>query len=427
MDSVLGLSITPNAVGLVLVEGELADGDIVDRVAFAVPADGTAAATRAADQVAAAVARTKQINAEHQLHGIGLTWSDDAAAEASLLLETLADNGFDHVVPLRLPQASEAFAQGIGGVLGYTRTAVCVVQSDGAIASLVDSRTADMRAASSDAVDHESLDRWLSELMVRASWQPEALVMVGTGIDLTGVSESLETVLGIPVFAPGEAELALARGAALACVRSQEFELADLDDYTWEPGSSAGPKRSVSALIGMGALAAGAVTFVASLAVAAGMQLTPDRDVQETANRAVSDSAQSAPEAPATAAAAPAPVLPEAPPPSPVVVEAIQEPQAPIVEVPEVLPEPEIPAPEQIYVPEEPVVAAPEPVYVPEAPVVAPPVVAAPPAAVPQVPAVEERPGFLTRIRDRISAIGDDPVPPVQVAPAPPVVPAPPP
>lgn len=90
VDSVLGLSITSNAVGLVLVEGESADGEIIDREAIEVPADGTATATRAADQIAAAVARTKGIDEQHRLHAIGLTWSDDAGTEASLLLEALA-------------------------------------------------------------------------------------------------------------------------------------------------------------------------------------------------------------------------------------------------------------------------------------------------------------------------------------------------
>lgn len=414
VDSVLGLSITSNAVGLVLVEGESADGEIIDREAIEVPADGTATATRAADQIAAAVARTKGIDEQHRLHAIGLTWSDDAGTEASLLLEALAKEGFTDVVPVRLPQASEAFAHGIGVVLGYSRTAVCVVESDGAIASMVDSRTDEMRASACENVDRDVVFEWLYELMAPDSWHPEALVVVGTGlaalgVDLAALGGDLEAALDIPVFAPEEAELALARGAALASVRSHEVGLAQLDDYTWEPVGGRARTRSRGTVVGMAALAAGAVTFVVSLSVAAGMQLSPDRDVTETAHR--------------TVAAAPAP---EPAPERPVVASVPEVPE--VAPAPEVLPEP-APIPEEVYVPEEPVVAAPEPVYVPDAPVAvpqepAPVVVAQPPVVVPQVPPVqEERPGFFTRIRERIQAIGDDPQPAQAPAPVPGVPP----
>ncbi|MGK2883094.1 MAG: DUF7159 family protein [Mycobacterium sp.] len=412
MDTVLGLSITSSAVGLVLVEGRLADGDIVDREAIGVPADGTATSTRAAIQVEAAVSRAKQIEAAHRVHSIGLTWSDDAATDASLLLESLAQAGFDIVVPVRLPQASEAFAQGIGVVLGYTRTAVCVVQHDEAIASMVDSRSAQIRASSCEDVSAEGLITWLSELLLRESWQPEALVMVGTDMDLSAVSADLEEALETPVFAPAEAELALARGAALAAVQAPGADIAVLDDYTWEPPARSAPVRNRVQLIGITALAAGAVTFVASMAVVAGLQLTPERDVEAAANRTV-----------AGERAAPAPEIARVP----ASVAEIPE-VAPVPGEPEVLPEPapvEIPE-EPAYVPQEAAVAVPEPAYVPEPAIVpAAPVVAAPPVVVQQVPPVEqERPGLLGRIRDRIEDLGQPDPPPAQVVPQP-VVPAP--
>lgn len=445
VDTVLGLSITSNAVGLVLVEGQLADGDIIDREAIEVPADGTATATRAAEQIAAVVSRTHAISALHHLHAVGLTWSDDAANEASLLLESLAEQGFDSVVPVRLPLASEAFAQGIGVVLGYSRTAVCVVETDAALASMVDSRRSEMRTSSCDDVSGASLVEWLTELLTSAEWEPEAVVMVGTSAassdatpqnspaDLAGVAQKLEASLDIPVFAPAEAELALARGAALASVRYDEFngglsgeDFAGIGDFAAAGDVSAtavgAPKRSRSAVLGMTALAAGAVTFVVSLAVAAGMQLAPDRDVRETASRAVVDD---------TAVAAPSYSVPEAIPSVPVIPEVV--PEIADGEVPEVVAEPVVPEEVPVEVPQPEVIApeaVAEPVYVPEAvpvpevPVVAPaPVVAPQPAVVP--PVQQERPGLLTRIRDRIEAIGQDPAP-VQMAPAPvPEVPAP--
>ena len=57
---------------------------------------------------------------------------------------------------------------------------------------------------------------WLADVSNRDGWQPDGLVLLGSGDELDVIAGQLEQVLGIPVFAPAEAELALARGAALA-------------------------------------------------------------------------------------------------------------------------------------------------------------------------------------------------------------------
>ena len=64
-------------------------------------------------------------------------------------------------------------------------------------------------------VTEEDLIRWLSTLFTRADWQPEALVMVGSGGD-DELMPVLEEALSVPVFAPAEAQLALARRVVLS-------------------------------------------------------------------------------------------------------------------------------------------------------------------------------------------------------------------
>ena len=60
MDIVLGVSLTPKTVRMVLVEGEKGDGAIVDHDTFDVsPSDGSATSS-AADQVVAAVLGTQE-------------------------------------------------------------------------------------------------------------------------------------------------------------------------------------------------------------------------------------------------------------------------------------------------------------------------------------------------------------------------------
>ena len=114
MDAVLGLSVTPSAVGLVLVEGLDADGATVDRDAFEVRSRGHSTALQTSEKAAAAVLRSEAIAATHghRLHSIGVTWSDDADAEASLLLKSLTDSGFANVMAVRLPDATAALARG---------------------------------------------------------------------------------------------------------------------------------------------------------------------------------------------------------------------------------------------------------------------------------------------------------------------------
>ncbi len=113
MDAVLGLSMTPTTVGLVLVEGQEADGATMDKDEFAVHDRGLVSAVNTSEKAAAAVLRTEAIAAArgHRLHSIGVTWSEDADTEASLLLESLSESGFDNVVAVRLPEATEALAR----------------------------------------------------------------------------------------------------------------------------------------------------------------------------------------------------------------------------------------------------------------------------------------------------------------------------
>ena len=83
MDIVLGVSMTPTTVRMVLVEGDKADGSIVDHDAFDVAAnDGSATSSKAAEQVVEAILGTKESAAAggHHFKSIGVTWSDHAEA-----------------------------------------------------------------------------------------------------------------------------------------------------------------------------------------------------------------------------------------------------------------------------------------------------------------------------------------------------------
>jgi hypothetical protein len=422
MDAVLGLSMTPTTVGLVLVEGQEADGATMDKDEFAVHERGLVSAVNTSEKAAAAVMRTEAIAAArgHRLHSIGVTWSEDADTEASLLLESLSESGFDNVVAVRLPEATEALARGIAGVIGYEITAVCVIEPDSVVVLVVDSARGDVQTAVNHAVTtDEDLARWLSAIFAQADWQPEALVLVGSGSDLEAITPHLEDVLAVPVFVPAEAQLALARGAAMASTHGPDFYL---DEGREDSGRGQTTPRRSSLFPRVGAAGAmlgiGVVTFVVSGSLAIGMQLTTGESAKPAENQPASTSdapaalqaTRPAPAAtPTIEAALPPPPAEPAPPPvynvEPV---PVADPLAPEAGAPDPLAPTDGSLPQGQLAPD----------GVPLPPGVTDPAPGLVPAEVTPVP--QRSGGFLGRIRDRLSDLGkpDEPAQaPVDVVP----------
>lgn len=422
MDAVLGLSVTPSAVGLVLVEGQDADGPTMDRDAFEVRSRRQqSSAQHTCEQAAAAVLRTEAIAAArgHRLHSIGVTWSDDADTEASLLLRSLSDSGFDNVVPVRLPEATEALAWGIAEVIGYETTAVCVIEPETVIALIVHSGEGAVQTAINHTIDSEEhLIRWLSAVFTRADWQPQALVVVGSGGDLEALMPRLEDVLSVPVFAPAEAELALARGAALASAHNTEPAFADDPQAAGQHRREDG-RRPLGQKGPLVLLVAGVLTFVVSVSAAISLQLAPKKEPRQPEARPAANTSAQTPAAYTHAPAFPPPVAIPAP--------LVQEPVAPPPEAPpvEVAPPP-VEAPIE-PLPEAPVVLSDAPPADLPAPVEGAPLPPMPEQVAPPPVAPEpERPGILQRIRDRLGR-DDDTIPPGETLPPAPPVPVEPP
>ncbi|WP_125477442.1 DUF7159 family protein [Mycolicibacterium pallens] len=304
LETVLGLSMTPTTVGLVLVEGDGVEGATKGHDAFEVRRGGFSPVTTS-EFVAEALSRTQAIADGQRLQSIGVTWSDDASVEASLLLDSLADCGFDNVIPIRLPEATEAFARGIGQVIGSDVTAVCVVEPEAIVALIVDAHEGAVQTAVTYALEtDQDLIHWLSDMLGASEWEPDGLVLLGSGEGLESIARRLEQILGIPVFAPAEAELALARGAALASVNGIGVADDPLFDLPVPPPAR---RQDSTALRGATALlAGGVVAFVVSASVAVGLELLPDHGARPQ-HRDVVNTAETPPLRPVTAPEAPAP------------------------------------------------------------------------------------------------------------------------
>jgi hypothetical protein len=349
VDLVLGLSMTSADVRWVLVEGATAEGATICR--DAVDFDTL-------DDVIAAVG-------ENRLHAVGVTWANDAESAASTLLDALADHGLDNVITVCEQEAADALAMGIADRGGYGDVAVCIVEPDDALVALVDA----------DNVTTERVDPTADDMLAlldRSDARPEAIFVLGSAEDIDSIATSFKGA-AVPVITAAEADLALARGAALAS--AQAVNTIDARPARWRMPSRIGALTSV--------VAAAVVVFVVSLSAALGLGLTPDKNstVAQRDTAATAHQPARVPTAPSVAQAAPQPV-PAAPPPPPAA------------------PPPEAAPPVAETIVE---AAAPPPEAVAEPPA-APPVYGAPPAALPAAPAPAYVPPApqQPRLRDRI-------------------------
>jgi hypothetical protein len=325
----------------VLVEGTTAEGTTICR--DAVDFDTL-------DDVLAAVG-------ENRLHAIGVTWANDAETAASTLLDALADRGLDSVIAVSEHESADALATGIAEHGGYRDVAVCIVEPDDALIALVDAD-----GMTTERVDPTAED--MLALLDRSDAHPEAIFVLGSAGDIESIATAFHGA-AVPVITATEADLALARGAALASAHAINSLAAPA--VRWRLPSRIGALTSV--------VAAAAAVFVVSLSAALGLGLTPDTDSAVAQRQA----------APQPVPAAPPPPPPAAPPPevAPPVAETIVEAAAP---VPDAIPMVEPPAASQPAYDVPPAAPPPAPAYVSPAP---PPNYVAPPPPQP-------------RLRDRI-------------------------
>ncbi|MEO3758872.1 hypothetical protein ABGB19_11375 [Mycobacterium sp. B14F4] len=242
MDIVLGVSMTPTTVRMVLVEGEKADGATVDHDTFDITAsEGSSAAAAVVD----AVLGTKE-SAEaggHDLKAIGVTWSDHA--EAGQLREALSARGIDDIMLVSDGHAAAALAQAVGRAIGYATTALLFIDRDTATLSVVQTDDGSVVKVLSRTLHGGDAMAVLAEMAAAVDQQdtpPQGMFVVGSGVDVSSVKDHLAHLVSLPVQAPDESELALARGAALAAAHAPAFEASTVGlAYSQDPdGTTAG-------------------------------------------------------------------------------------------------------------------------------------------------------------------------------------------
>jgi hypothetical protein len=243
VDTVLGVSMAPTTVRMLLVEGANADGVTVDQDNFAVPDGEDSVTFGAADQVISAILGTREGAAEagYQLLSTGVTWSD--RLEAAALRDALAARKVENVMLVSAFLAAAALAQSVGMATGYAHTVLLYVEPDTATLAVVDTADgsiADVHREVLPEDDDEAVAK-LAELVSGAEAleaHPEGVLVVGSGVDVPRIKPALESATSLPLSVPEEPDMALARGAALASANAPLFESStDALAYAQDPGT----------------------------------------------------------------------------------------------------------------------------------------------------------------------------------------------
>jgi hypothetical protein len=240
VDIVLGISMAPDSVQMVLLQGENADGATVDEREFTgITVDDTPTVS-AADRVLAAILDTRDDAAAAglELTAVGVACTDQS--EAAALRDALTAPELENVMLVSAFPAATALTQFVGGAMGYERTAVLFAEPDTATLAVVetsDGSVADVGQAqlnSESAATTELLEMvaGLDELPTR----PDGLFVVGSGVDIKQIKQQLEGATSLAVSAAEEPETALARGAALASATLFASATAALA-YAQDPGT----------------------------------------------------------------------------------------------------------------------------------------------------------------------------------------------
>jgi uncharacterized membrane protein YgcG len=296
VDTVLGVSMAPTTVRIVLVEGQNADGATVDEDNFAVANGDDPATFSGPQQVVAAILGTREgaNEAGYDLLSTGVTWSNQR--EATELRDALTARKVENVMLVSAFLAAAALAQSMGSATGYARAALLYVEPDAATLAVVDTTDGSITDVQREQLpddDDQAVARLVS--MVSAAEgldeHPEGLLVVGSGVDIPLIKPMLEEATSLPLSVPEQPETALARGAALASANAPLFASSTAAlAYALDPGTgSVSPHASAPGYLAVAEAVPGgepgadalAYSAVADDSAAVYTQLGPDAYVAD--------------------------------------------------------------------------------------------------------------------------------------------------
>jgi len=230
LDIVLGVSMAPASIQMVLLEGENADGATVEEDEFHVSAADDSATASASDHVIAAILGTREgaADAGLELSAIGVTWTDQL--EAVALRDSLAAHRLENVMLVSAFLAATALAQNVSGAMGYERIAVLFVEPETATLAVVETSDGSIVDLYREPIYAESYDEATAQLtgmiagLEELGSAPGGLFVVGADVDIASIKPALQSATSLYVSAPEEPETALARGVLVVSRSGRSWE-----------------------------------------------------------------------------------------------------------------------------------------------------------------------------------------------------------
>ncbi|WP_245835837.1 DUF7159 family protein [Mycobacterium rhizamassiliense] len=226
---------------MVLVEGESADGVIVDQDHFDV--SGGASPSTMPNQVISAILGTREgaVEGGYELLSSGVACADHV--EAAQLRDALIAHKVENVMLVSAFMAAAALAQAVGDATNYARTALLFVEPYSATLAVVNTSDGSVSEAHRQLLSDDE-DRAVAELAQMVSGiesletVPDGVFVVGSGVDVPMIKPALEAATSLQLSVPHEPEMALAQGAALASAHAPLFVSSTVAlAYAQDPGT----------------------------------------------------------------------------------------------------------------------------------------------------------------------------------------------
>ena len=246
VDIVLGVSMAPASVQMVLLQGENGDGATVNENEFAVTVADDSPTVSASDRVVAAILGTREdaASAGLELSSVGVACTDQL--EAAALRDALAAHKIENVMLVSAFLAAAALTQSVGCAMGYDRTAVLFLEPDAATLAIVETSDGSIADVGKEQLNTASGQIFTAELTEMVAGldelptRPGGLFVIASGFDIAAIKTHLEEVTSLTVNAAEEPETALARGAALASANAPLFASSTAAlAYAQDPGTGA--------------------------------------------------------------------------------------------------------------------------------------------------------------------------------------------
>ena len=264
MDIVLGVSMAPSSIQMVVLEGENAEGVTVEEDELVVTDVDVLKGASAPDHVISVILGTREgaADAGLQLSAIGVTWTDQL--EAAVLRDALAAYKLENVMLVSAFLAAAALGQSVGGAMGYDRTAVLFVEPDSATLAVVETSDGSIADFYKERIDDPTTDEATAQLtgmlagLEETGLAPGGVFLVGSGVDIASIKPALESATSLSVSAPEEPQTALARGAALASANAPLFASSTAAlAYAQDPGTGAVDPHALPEYLSANAAATG--------------------------------------------------------------------------------------------------------------------------------------------------------------------------